>query len=126
MLCIEVKTIDYSQSEGYDVKFKLDYANVPVMFNHKIKENFAKEVGLKFDLLVSAKNKNESPVNSVKNELKDKVKTICFGANLGVNYQLDSDLNFGLRYNLGFTVIPDKSNWNIKNGVFQFSRSYRF
>ena len=47
-----------------------------------------------------------------------------FGVNLGAGYQLNSGLNFGLRYNLGLTDIFEASD--AKNSVLQVSVGYTF
>jgi len=45
----------YSESEGYDGKFKLDYLNVPLMGKYYVTEALSIEAGPQIGFLVSAK-----------------------------------------------------------------------
>ncbi len=119
----------YTQSEGFDGELKLDYLNVPVMGKIKITEELMVEAGPQVGFLLSAKNKFESPGNSGEDDIKDEVKGIDFGANVGLAYQFENGLNLGARYNLGLSNINDfegPDSIKNQNGVFQFSVGFRF
>ena len=61
-------------------------------------------------------------------DLKDDIKSIDFGFNLGVGYKMDSGLNFGARYNLGLSDLWDIDTGGIKNqnSVIQVSVGFFF
>lgn len=113
-------------SEGYDVKFKLDYLNVPVMAKFKLSEEFMVEAGPQVGVLLSAKEEFESSMDSFEDDAKEDYKNIDFGANVGVAYQFENGLNLGARYNFGLSKVDENPDENKKNGVFQFSVGFRF
>jgi len=118
--------VKYSDRNGYDGTIKLDYIDVPVMVKFKATKDFIIEAGPQVGFLLSAKDKYESPNNSGINDIKDDMKNIDFGANFGLNYDLQNGWLFGARYNLGLADINKNSGVNNKNGVFQFSVVFKF
>jgi hypothetical protein len=125
----------YTESDGYDGEFKLDYINLPIMAKYYVADGFSLEAGPQVGFLLSAKDEYTSPEDSGTDDLKDFVKGIDFGLNFGVGYKLDSGLNFGARYNLGLSNIWDFGSVDpgfglddIKNqnSVIQFSVGYFF
>ena len=99
---------------------ELKYINVPLMAKYYLTKRFSVEAGPKIGFLASAKNEGV--------DIKNQIKSVDFGLNLGVGYKLDSGLNFGARYNLGLSNINDVSGFSNKNqnGVFQVSIGYFF
>ena len=119
----------YTQSDGYDGTLKLDYINVPVMAKIKVIDELYIQAGPQVGFLLSAKDEFKSTNDSGEEDIKGDLNTIDFGANLGLGYQLESGLNFGARYNLGFSNINNgggSSDFKKHNGVFQFSVGFRF
>jgi len=110
--------------------FKLNYLNVPLLTKYYVADRFSVEVGPKIGFLLSA----EQIVDSNSQDYKDFLKTIDFGLSFGVSYALDdTGLNFGARYNLGFSNILDSpvygeesGTYSIKNSVLQISVGYLF
>ena len=89
-----------------------------------VAEGFSIEAGPQIGFLLSAKVDWEEDGDSGTEDIKDEVKGIDFGVNLGFGYKLDSGLNFGARYNLSLTELPDTefeevNSLNWKNGVIQ-------
>ncbi len=113
-------------SEGYDVTFKLDYLNVPVMGKFKLSDDLIVEAGPQVGILLSAKEEFKSSGDSFEDDAKDDYKDIDFGANVGLVYQFEGGLNIGARYNLGLSKVDENPDENKKNGVFQFSVGFRF
>jgi hypothetical protein len=118
----------YSESDGYDGEFKLNYLNLPVMGKLYVSDGLFVEAGPQFGLLLSAKDKYNSPGDSGEEDIKDDLKAFDFGANVGLGYQFDSGLNFGARYNFGIANIQDFTDSSFKNtnNVLSLSVGYRF
>ncbi len=116
---------------GYEEIYKVDYLNIPLMAKFYVGEGFSLEVGPQIGFLLSAEVDWEEDGESGSQDIKDDVKGIDFGVNLGVGYKLESGLNFGARYNLGLADLNDLQmqevdsfKWN--NGVIQISVGYFF
>ena len=105
---------DTSEGGG---RFKLDYITLPVLAKFPIAKNLYLETGPQVGFLISAKNKtNES------NDKIEDLKTIDFGLNAGLNYELNNGVFFQARYNLGLTDIGVAGdNKGASNAVIQFS-----
>jgi hypothetical protein len=124
----------YDDSDGYSGTTKLDYLNIPLIAKYYVAEGFSLEAGPQIGFLLSAKDEYESPGDSGEDDVKDFVKGIDFGINLGVGYKLEGGLNFGARYNLGLSNLNDYDmsdfeeigSFDWKNGVFQISVGYFF
>lgn len=118
----------YSFSDGFDIDIMLDYINIPVMAKYYIANNLSLEAGPQIGFLVSAKGKAQGETEDV----KDFVKGLDFGFNLGAAYKLENGLNFGLRYNLGLANIndaedfEDSEGFKNQNSVFQISVGFMF
>ena len=130
----------YVESEGgfvgkYENQYMLDYITLPLMGKYYVMEGLSLEFGPQVGFLLSAKNKYEGSVtgegvnesSSGKTDIKDSIKGIDFGLNIGAGYKLPSGLNFAARYNLGLSNVNDiNNNTKIHNGVIQLSVGYMF
>ena len=108
--------------DGWEETLKLDYFNLPLMAKFYVAEGFSLEAGPQIGFLLSAKYDWEEDGESGSEDIKDDVKGIDFGLNLGVGYKTESGLNFGARYNLGLSDIndmDDDGDFSIKNSVIQ-------
>ena len=109
--------------DGWEETLKLDYFNLPLMAKFYVGEGFSLEAGPQIGFLLSAKYDWEEDGESGTEDIKDDVKGIDFGVNLGVGYKTESGLNFGARYNLGLSDINDtddvEGDFSIKNSVIQ-------
>lgn len=119
----------YSDSDGFDGKFNLNYINVPVMAKYKVSDAFSIEAGPQLGFLLSAKDKYDSPISG-EDDIKEFISNTDFGGNIGVGYELDSGLNFNARFNYGFSNINDfdTEGLDIKNNncVFLFGIGWMF
>lgn len=111
---------DYSET-GLEGTVKLDYLNVPLIAKYYVAEGFSLEAGPQIGLLLSATDEGEFDGGSYDEDIKDFVKGIDLGVNLGVGYKLDSGLNFGARYNIGLVDVNDEyeEGGTYKNSVLQ-------
>jgi len=109
--------------ENVDLTFKVDYLNLPLMAKFYVGEGFSLEAGPQIGFLLSSKFEGEEDGNSMSVDMKDYLKGIDFGLNLGLGYKLESGLNFGARYNFGFSDLNDSEEEfgtsSIKNSVIQ-------
>lgn len=98
-------------------RYKLDYITLPVLAKFPIAKSLSLETGPQIGFLISSKYKD--------NESNDKIedlKTIDFGLNAGLNYELNNGVFFQARYNLGLTDIGIAGDNNrASNAVIQFS-----
>lgn len=111
-----------------EVTSKLDYINIPIMAKYYITEGFHLHAGPQFGILMSAKAKVEIDGESEEDDLED-VSTLDIGLGIGLGYELESGLNFGFRYNLGFTNINSgdyAEEVNTTNRVMQIGVGYSF
>lgn len=123
------------QFEKEEATIKLDYINLPLMAKYYVAEGFSIEAGPQIGFLMNAEADydyidKEDPQfsESGSEDIKDEIKGIDFGFNLGLGYKLESGLNFGARYNLGLSDLWDFDNGGIKNqnSVIQISVGYMF
>ena len=112
--------------QGYtadgDVTGKVDYINLPVMAKFYVADGFSVEAGPQIGFLASAK----ADVDGESTDIKDLLKSTDFALNLGAGYKLDSGLNFGLRYSMGLTDVPDGDSDGFKHSVLQLSVGFNF
>ena len=113
-----------------DVKLKLSYINIPVMFKFYVDKSFHFEAGPQLGILTTAKTatKISGFDQEVKQDAKDFFKSTDFGLNFGVGYDFTNHLFASFRYNLGLsniakTVQGDDSKVN--TSVFMFSLGYK-
>lgn len=100
-----------------DPKLELNYIVLPVM----VKYSFGAinlQAGPQFGYLLSAKEDGD--------DVKEFLKSIDLGLNIGAGYQIMENLGVEARYNLGLTNIVDEGDTEIKNNGIQVLVSYSF
>ena len=125
---------DYSESEGYDGSYQLDYINIPLMAKFYVGEGFSLEAGPQVGFCMSAN--EDFTFSSVaqksvaeKEDISEFVKDFDFGVNVGVGYKMESGLNFGARYSLGLANIWDgeeSDDFTNHNSVMQVFLGFFF
>ena len=98
---------------------KYDYINFPVLAKIYIAKKISIEAWPQIGFLVSAKEKTSDDKITIPNQ-----KTVDFGLNLGLAYDLKNGVFFQTRYNLGLSNINSGSNVNAfkyTNSVIQVS-----
>ncbi len=111
----------FGDIDNDDVKWKLDYVNIPVMVQYMFDNGFRLETGPQLGLLINAKAESGNSESSLKDDLKS--TDVSWG--FGLNYLSKSQIGVGARYNLGLTNINEGSS-DVKNRVFQISLFYVF
>jgi Outer membrane protein beta-barrel domain len=108
---------------GYE-RSKFDYINLPILAKFYLVKKLSLETGPQIGFLISAKNRTNTSNTTV-----DKQKTVDLGLNLGAGYELENNVFFQARYNLGLSNINNSSNSSAvkyTNAVIQFSVGYFF
>ncbi|WP_179318497.1 porin family protein [Winogradskyella helgolandensis] len=109
-------------SEVQDVvKIKVDYLAIPIMAKYYVADRFSLEVGPQFSFLVN--DKGEYIDSDLPDEDTD-ASSVDIGANVGLGYNLGSNLFVQARYNFGISTVAE--NPDIKNSVFQVALGYKF
>ncbi|WP_420574302.1 porin family protein [Kordia sp.] len=104
------------------LKARYNYLNLPVIAKYYVTNGLSIEAGPQVGFLLSAKQKGQGEDVDV----KDGVKNIDFGLNVGLGYKLTNGLSFSARYNAGLSNINDVDGISDKNtnGVIQVSIGY--
>ncbi len=103
------------------VKIKVDYLAIPLMAKYYLSEKLSLEAGPQFSFLVN--DKAEFTDSSVPDAETD-ASSFDFGLNIGLGFDISSNLFTQARYNYGITTVVE--NPDIKNSVFQISLGYKF
>lgn len=127
-------------------KINLMYLNVPVMAKFYVIPSFSLEAGPQIGVLLDSERKftrkesngNNSSSFSRSYDIKNNLRTLDAGFNLGASYYFNNNMFVQARYSFGLSSI-DKNDYNdnddyddydydngIHNGVFQASFGYRF
>ncbi len=126
---------EYDNDGGYiyDDKIKLTYINLPVSFQYLVVSKLHVEAGPQVDFLLSGKadGKYYDPMfdttqsqNNV--DIKDSLKSVAFGFNIGAGYSITPKLSANVRYHLGLSEADDMEGVKIKNRNFQIGLGYSF
>ncbi|MBA6152561.1 porin family protein [Gelidibacter maritimus] len=108
--------------EGVTGKVQVDYLNLPVLAKFMVADGLSIEAGPQVGFLLSAKAKGGEETRDITDELKG----TDFSGVIGLGYQMESGLNFGARYNLGFSNIAEINEVDLKNNVIQVSVGFMF
>ncbi|NML23617.1 PorT family protein [Pseudoflavitalea sp. G-6-1-2] len=112
-------TFDYI---GDDSKTRLNYLNIPVMFQYEIAEGFYAQAGPQFGFLLSAKNK----LGSVTKDIKNDRKKFDLGLGLGAGYKFPkSPLGIDARYIFGLSKLDENNDLKRYNRVLQIGLFYQ-
>ena len=96
--------------------YKMEYLNVPVLFNYYVAPGFAVKAGAQVGFLMKAKNGDY--------DFKDACKKVDFSIPVGLSYEF-SDFVIDARYNYGLTRINDDGGKKHKNSVFMLTLGYK-
>jgi len=102
---------------------KLNYVNVPVMFQYMFDNGFRVMAGPQLGFLVSAKAEN----NNASVDVKNNFKAIDFGVGVNASYvHPPSNVGIDARYNFGISDISESSAREFKNTGLQIGIFYLF
>lgn len=107
-----------------DLKLRLNYINLPVMFKSLIDKGLNIEVGPQFGFAVSKK----LTLDEESEDLDDIFKSLDYSVGLGASYEFNSGVMLSFRYTLGLANIAGDGLEDIRttNNVGQLSIGYLF
>lgn len=123
------KALIYENRSKIDVVVKQDYVNIPIMFKQYHESGLSIQMGPQVGFLVRSEYEEKMAGLTVAQDLKSAMRSVDFGLNFGVGYDLPVGLFFDARYNLGLTNIFKESfggELRSQNRVFQLSVGYKF
>jgi len=111
----------YNTDNG-DINLKLEYANVPFMFQYMFDNGFRLEAGPQVGFLTNAK----AEMNGVSADVKSTIKKVDFAIGLGIGYIAPTGFGIDARYNHGLSNINENGSVNSYNRGFQLGLLYQF
>ena len=112
---IDVKTTD--------VKFNVNYINVPLMFKYYVSPDFSIDLGPQVGFNVYSKTSAKG-VDAI--DMKEITKSVDFGVGLGGTYNLTENAFVQARYTMGMTNVFDIDDSHEKNGNIQIAFGMKF
>jgi len=107
---------------GDDATYRLNYINIPVMFQYRLIPEFYLEAGPQLGFMVAAHTK----AGKVSVDIKDACKTTDFGLGFGLGYQFPVGVGIAARYMFGLTNVFENTREDYKNSVAQIGVFYTF
>ena len=118
--------IVYSEQGGQDnndnEKWKINYLNVPVLFQYMTGSGFRLQTGPQLGFVVSSKIKS----GDIEQNIKDDVSRVDVSWSLGASYLFPEAIGIDARYNIGITNVNDAETPKVRNRVFQIGLFYQF
>lgn len=103
------------ESDNDNVKLKLNYLNLPVLFQFRVTEGLRIQTGPQLGFLLSA----ETKAGDIEIDVEDAFESIDLSWSFGGVYYFNSEIGIDFRYNLGLTNIVDGSGNDAHNRVIQ-------
>lgn len=102
-------------TKSTEASVSLHYISIPILVNYSVYDNLYLQGGPEIGFLMAARTK-VGDVNFDSKELYNNV--VDFSLNLGVKYQVSSDLHVDLRYVLGLSDLWDDDNGDAVSHIF--------
>lgn len=126
-----------------DLKYEMDYLNIPVVANYYLFKGFAVKAGVQFGFLTTAKIKGKTITSingsTTTTEMEDKkignqdfmdtLEKFDLSIPMGISYEFKMPIVIDLRYNLGLTKVNKESASGVKdfkNNVVSLTVGYKF
>ena len=130
---VETKFIDrlesigykYAELKNYDVTWKVDYLNIPIVANFYVWKGLALKAGLQPGINVSSKLDGSAGNYHASVNIDDAVNTFDLALPLGISYDFGG-LVLDARYTLGLTKTFKDNYLDSKNITFQIGIGYKF
>ena len=123
-------TYDADDVGGIKDKWYLNYMNVPLLLQYRLKHGFGLETGPQVGFLLNAKRKDVyNDYSNYEQEITEQLNDIDFSWVFNSTYQTKFGFGIYVRYNLGLSEINDGifiSSTSLKNKVFQLGLFYVF
>jgi hypothetical protein len=103
--------------EESDFKTNLNYIDLPIHVKYKMENGLNFFAGPTIGFLLSAKFDNGEDTE----DIKDNMKSLDMGIDLGLGYEFQSGLGLALKYNIGVANISDIEDFEAKNSAIALS-----
>lgn len=104
------------------ITYRLNYINIPVMFQYRIVPEFFLEAGPQLGLMVAA----QTHTGKVSIDIADDSRAVDFGLGFGLGYQFPVGIGVSARYMFGLANVFQRSLDDNKNAVAQVGLFYTF
>ena len=113
---------------GAELKAQINYINLPLMLKFKAADKLYLEAGPQIGFLTTAKTEMSFDGETEEDDFKDETKSIDFGLNFGLSFDVMDNLSLGGRYSIGLINIIDEQEEDeeVKNSVFSIAIAYKF
>lgn len=108
-----------------DMKMRLNYFNIPVMFKLWLVDGLTLDLGPQFGIMLNSKMRWKED-GKTHTETIDGLKNFDVSVGMGLSYRFIESMDVTARYNLGLTKLNDVDGSKAKNGVIQVGVGYRF
>ena len=105
-----------------EFKYKVNYINIPVLFQYMAGNGFRLQTGPQLGLLTSA----EVEAGNTTTKNKNDYNSADFSWAFGLGYLSKAKLGFDARYNVGISDIVKSSSVKVRNNVVQLGLFYQF
>ncbi len=103
-------------------KWKINYLNIPVLFQFMTGSGFRLQTGPQLGFAVSSEYKN----GDVEVDYGDATKTVDLSWSFGASYLFPEGIGVDARYNHGITDVYEPHTYDVRNRVFQVGLFYQF
>lgn len=115
-----------AELKDYNVTFKLDYLNVPIVFNFYLWKGLAIKAGLQPGFKMSSDVEGTFRGNTATVDIKEYVNDFDLAVPVGISYDfgrlvLDARYTFGMKQ-----IFKDAADLDSKNLTFQLGLGYKF
>jgi hypothetical protein len=107
-----------------EFEWKVNYVNIPVMFQYMFDGGFRIQAGPQLGVLASAEIEDQDSDADV--DLEDEIKNVDVSLPIGIGYLSPSGFGFDARYNIGLSNVNENGVNDIRNRVFQVGIFYQF
>ena len=115
----------YSYDDGYEHQLLLNYFNIPLLLQYRLRCGLLLETGPQVGILANVKDKSPGIITTG-NAYISGFKNVDFSWSFGLGYKSMSGLGVDLRYNPGISNINDFGNEILHNNVMQLGLFYLF
>lgn len=110
----------------WDVTYRINYLNVPVMFKHYITDAWSFEFGPQIGIRLNAQYCIDESGTKAKEVVSKEVTSFDIGACFGTSYEFMNQIGINFRYNQGLTNMCNDDDYSWRNSVMQLGVFYKF
>jgi len=107
-----------------EFEWKVNYVNIPVMFQYMFRSGFRIQAGPQLGVLASAEIEDRD--SNADTDLEDAIKNVDVSLPIGIGYMSPSGFGVDARYNIGLSNVNEVGVNDLRNRVFQIGIFYQF